>query len=168
MHAGIANPRWRGKRSRHSRCMRNPQFYLSGKRPIQDDTCIALHTSTICILSCSSEYIFELQEITSLTHLTPDKMAAISQTTCSNIFSWMKISEFQIEYYWNMFLGVSLTTWKHWFKSWLGAVQATNQYLNQCWPSSSTHMCGTGAEELNKWSWRHYMCPFYSCSCLIV
>ena len=27
--------RWRGKRSRHSRCMRNPQFYVSGKRPIQ-------------------------------------------------------------------------------------------------------------------------------------
>ena len=35
MHVGIANPRSRGKRSRHSRRMRNPQFYVSGKRPIQ-------------------------------------------------------------------------------------------------------------------------------------
>ena len=35
MHVGIANPRWRGKRSRHSRRMRNPQFYVSGKRPIR-------------------------------------------------------------------------------------------------------------------------------------
>ena len=26
--------RWRGKRSRHSWCMRNPQFYISGKRPM--------------------------------------------------------------------------------------------------------------------------------------
>ena len=26
--------RWRGKRSRHSRRMRNPQFYVSGKRPM--------------------------------------------------------------------------------------------------------------------------------------
>ena len=26
--------RWRGKRSRHSRCMRNPQFYESGERPM--------------------------------------------------------------------------------------------------------------------------------------
>ena len=26
--------RWRGKRTRHSRRMRNPQFYVSGKRPI--------------------------------------------------------------------------------------------------------------------------------------
>ena len=33
MHVGIANPRWRGKRSRHSGCMRNPRFYVSGKRP---------------------------------------------------------------------------------------------------------------------------------------
>ena len=33
MHVGIANPRWRGKRSRHRRT-RNPQFYVSGKRPI--------------------------------------------------------------------------------------------------------------------------------------
>ena len=34
MHVGIANPLWRGKRSPHSRCMRNPQFYISGKRPM--------------------------------------------------------------------------------------------------------------------------------------
>ena len=27
MHVGIANLRWRGKRSRHSWCMRNPQFF---------------------------------------------------------------------------------------------------------------------------------------------
>ena len=36
----------------------------------------------------------------------PDKIAAISQTTCSNAFSWMKIFEVQIKYHWNMFLGV--------------------------------------------------------------
>ena len=34
MHVGIANSRWRGKRFRHSRRMRNPQFYVSGKRPV--------------------------------------------------------------------------------------------------------------------------------------
>ena len=34
MHVGIANPWRRGKRSRHSRRMRNPQFYVSGKRPV--------------------------------------------------------------------------------------------------------------------------------------
>ena len=32
MHVGIANPRWQGK---HSRRMRNPQFYVCGKRPME-------------------------------------------------------------------------------------------------------------------------------------
>ena len=31
---GFLWSRWRGKRSRHSRRMRNPMFYTSGKRPI--------------------------------------------------------------------------------------------------------------------------------------
>ena len=34
MHVGIASPQWRGKRSRHSPRMHNPQFYVSGKRPM--------------------------------------------------------------------------------------------------------------------------------------
>ena len=35
MHIGIANPRWRGKHSRHSRRMHSPQFYVSGKSLMQ-------------------------------------------------------------------------------------------------------------------------------------
>ena len=35
MHAGIANPQWRGKHSQHSLHMRNQQFYVSDKRPIE-------------------------------------------------------------------------------------------------------------------------------------
>ena len=34
LHVGIANPRWQGKCSRHYRRMRNPQFYVSDKRPM--------------------------------------------------------------------------------------------------------------------------------------
>ena len=34
MHVGIVNLRWRGKRSRHSRRIRNSQFYVSAKRPM--------------------------------------------------------------------------------------------------------------------------------------
>ena len=33
MHVGIANLQWRGKRSRHSRRMCNPEFFVSGKMP---------------------------------------------------------------------------------------------------------------------------------------
>ena len=33
-HSTCANPRWWGKRFRHSGCMRNAQFYVSGKGPM--------------------------------------------------------------------------------------------------------------------------------------
>ena len=38
MHVGIAKPRWRGKRSRYSRHMHNPQYHVSSKRSIMDIT----------------------------------------------------------------------------------------------------------------------------------
>ena len=34
LSSGFLWSRWRGKRSRHSRCMRNARIYVSGKRPI--------------------------------------------------------------------------------------------------------------------------------------
>ena len=49
MHVGIAYPWWRAKRSRHSRRMRKPQFYVSDERPME--TCIALVT---LIFGCRS------------------------------------------------------------------------------------------------------------------
>ena len=33
LNSGFLWSRWREERSRHSRCMRNQQFYVSGKRP---------------------------------------------------------------------------------------------------------------------------------------
>ena len=39
MHVAIASPRWCGKRSRYSRRMCNPQFSISGKRPITNWCC---------------------------------------------------------------------------------------------------------------------------------
>ena len=62
-----------------------------------------------------------------------DKMAAISQTTLSNAFSRMKMLEFLLRFHWNLFLMVQLTIFQHWFRLWLGAVQATSHYLNQWW-----------------------------------
>ena len=42
MHVGIANPRWRGKRSRR---MLNPQFYVSGKRPMAGQSLLRVEES---------------------------------------------------------------------------------------------------------------------------
>ena len=60
-------------------------------------------------------------------------MAAVSQTTLSNAFSWMKMLEFQLRFHWNLILRVQLTIIQHWFRLWLGAGQATSHYLNQWW-----------------------------------
>ena len=50
-----------------------------------------------------------------LTHWGRDKMAAFSQTTLSNAFSWMKIIEFRLKFHWSLFLRVLLTIFQHWF-----------------------------------------------------
>ena len=39
-----------------------------------------------------------------LTHWGRDKMTAISQTTFSNVFSWMKMYEFHLRFHCNLFL----------------------------------------------------------------
>ena len=45
-----------------------------------------------------------------------DKMAAISQTTFSSAFSWMKILIFWLKFDWSLFLRVHLTITQHWFR----------------------------------------------------
>ena len=69
----------------------------------------------------------------SLAHWGRHKMAAISQTTFSNAFSSMKMFEFRLKFQWSLFPRVQLTIFQHWFRYWLGAVQATSHYLNQWW-----------------------------------
>ena len=41
---------------------------------------------------------------------------AVSQTTHSNAFSWMKVLEFRLRFHWSLFLGVQLTIFQHWFR----------------------------------------------------
>ena len=58
MHVGIANPLWRGKRSRHSRRMHNLQFYVSGKRPIcrtRYQICYYAHSTFILAITACLE-----------------------------------------------------------------------------------------------------------------
>ena len=45
----------------------------------------------------------------------------------------MKMFELRFKFHWNLFLGVKITIFQHWFRLWLGAVQATIHYLNQWW-----------------------------------
>ena len=87
-----------------------------------------------------------------LTHLLLNKMAAISQTIFWNAFSWMINFVFWLKFNWSLLLKVQLTIRQQWFRWWLGAEQATSHHLNQCWPSSVTHMYGTRGRWVNS-SW---------------
>ena len=68
-----------------------------------------------------------------LTHWGRDRMASIFQTTFSNQLSWMEICTFRLRFHWSLFPGVRLTTFHHWLRLWLGAVQATSHCLKQWW-----------------------------------
>ena len=76
-------------------------------------------------------------------------MAAVSQTTLSNAFSWMKMLEFQLRFHWSLFLRVQLTIIQHWFRYWLGAGQATSHYLNRWWLVYWRIYASLGLNELN-------------------
>ena len=59
--SGFLWSQWRGKRSRHSRRMRNQQFYVSGKRPI-----VSLWVNTHFVLNqCRMFYEYCLSHLTS-------------------------------------------------------------------------------------------------------
>ena len=51
-----------------------------------------------------------------LTHWGRDKMDAISHTTFSNAFSWMKMFEFLSKFHWSLFPRVQLRIFHHWFR----------------------------------------------------
>ena len=95
-------------------------------------------SSIIVFISPESESVSRVTMIQGrvpcrFTHWGRDKMDATSQTTFSSTFSWTKMYEFRLKVHWSLFLRVQLTIFQHWFRQWLGAVQATSHYLNQWW-----------------------------------
>ena len=67
------------------------------------------------------------------------------QTTFSNVSS-MKMFEFRLQNHWSLFPMVQLIINQHW----LCAAMARSHYLNQCWPSSPTHIYGTRGNKITK------------------
>ena len=86
-----------------------------------------------------------------LTNWGRDKMAAFSKTTFSTAFSSIKMFEFRLQFHWSLFPRVQLTIFQHWFRSWLGAVQATSHYLNQWWLVYRRIYAWLGLNELRQW-----------------
>ena len=82
-----------------------------------------------------------------LTRLSLDKMAAISQTMFSNVFSRMKNFVSRLKCHRSWFRGVQLTITQHWFK-WLSTEWATSHYLNQWWLVCRRIYAAIGGDEL--------------------
>ena len=61
-------------------------------------------------------YVFLPVPWCALTHWGRDEMDAISQTTCSSAFPWMKMFEFWLKFHWSLFLRVQLTIIQHCFE----------------------------------------------------
>ena len=57
--SGFLWSRWRGKCSRHSRRVCNPQFYVSHKRPMKDTPYLTFPSQVNCVVSVFCEYCGE-------------------------------------------------------------------------------------------------------------
>ena len=96
--SGCLWSQWRGKRSRHSWCMRNPQFYVSGKRPMVQD-CVAfgaLNKEIAKISTRGLDYLevytlksmsFDFLYLQMMPEMTPNKMKPIV-SQASHPFVW--------------------------------------------------------------------------------
>ena len=51
-----------------------------------------------------------------LTHLLLDKMAAMSQTIFSDVYSWLESFVFWLKFHWSLFMRVQFTITQHWFR----------------------------------------------------
>ena len=84
MHVGIANPRWCRKRSRHSRCMRSPQYYISGKMPMGKLWDVIWETMTV-ISTLYLFYVYGINCLISLRHLTVFFLSRRPSHKCKDI-----------------------------------------------------------------------------------
>ena len=89
-----------------------------------------------------------------LTHWGRDEIDAFLHTIFSNVFSWMKMLELRLKFYWNLFPRVQSTIFQHWFRWWFGAEQATsNSPVTGEFPTQMA----CNAENVSIW-WRHHEC----------
>ena len=60
---------WRGKRSRHSRRMHNPQFYVSGKGPIIGRKRVENHIGRVITLNSRNPFDWKISKIQSVARI---------------------------------------------------------------------------------------------------
>ena len=68
----------------------------------------------------------------------------------------MKMYKFWLKFPWTLFPRVQSTIFQHWFRSWLGAGQATNHYLNQWWLVYRRIYASLSPQWVNHFKFRNY------------
>ena len=91
-----------------------------------------------CFMKCTITHRFLLHVINSS---TPGQNGSRLQTTFLSAFSWIKSILFWWEFRWILFLTAQFTATQQCFR-----YSAPSHYLNQCWPNTLAHTCGTRGE----------------------
>ena len=143
MHVGIAYLRWRGKRSRHSRRMRTRNFAYLARGP----------WGVFCATSCSMGPSYN---VTWFNSLTPGRFGNNFNSVNSEYMLWIKSlgASCEIALGWitqNIFNDKStLIRVMAWCR------QATNHYLNQCWPRFTSPYDITSQSTLSWYLYHHW------------
>ena len=93
-----------------------------------DDPCIYQDGESLVMVPINHQTSGAVDHV--LTYWDRDKMAAIFQTFFKCIFL-LKMYDFRITFHRILLRRVQLTIFQHWLRLWLGAGQATSQYLSQ-------------------------------------
>ena len=140
MYVGIAHPRWWGNRSRQSQRMRNPQFYVSGKRPIVIFKYIIpkVKFRHLCYLPvkqnlvrnvitavklvivqqcCETTAAMGLRDTCNMfTYWGRDKVAVFFPDDIFKCILFIKIYKYRLRFHWILFPSVQSRTSQPWFK----------------------------------------------------
>ena len=146
MHVGIANLRRQGKRSRHSRRMCNPQFYVSGKRPIEVDDQLTAELTT---------YKSQHLHLSQLTAMLDDILRGFIGVSCATCALQLCIVIYTLNHSYDvmeMSLSIDVFTMDSLCMAMIAMLSTSHQLMGK-----------STSEWLHRWrpacvSWRNYGC----------
>ena len=93
-------------RNYRTQCHGNNGYPFKSRHNERDG--VSNHQRLHCLLNYFQNYDVCQQDIDSLTYWGRDEVSGIIQTTLSNVFSWIKMFEFRIQFDWSLFPRVQL------------------------------------------------------------
>ena len=130
-HVGLTSCPWIIELSRCEYMAALPQWLLLGRWHFQMDfhgeKCVYCYSNANAFIALDPVD----NKLVLVQGLSPArKIAAISHTTFTDAFSWMKMLEVGFKFHWNLFLMIQLTISQHWFRKCCPLVR--NCYMGMC------------------------------------